>query len=84
MGAGSNFAGEAHSSFFLPFTGHIFQFTLNRVTQSSALSIFAILHETRVVVSPNFGQSALISSLTKYKFLQVKNRFSKIVPELSV
>ena len=36
------------------------------------------------VVCPNFGHPALTSYFTKYKFLQVKNSFAKIVNELSV
>ena len=36
------------------------------------------------VVCPNFGHTALTSSLTKYKFLQMKNSFATIVNESSV
>ena len=36
------------------------------------------------VVCSNFGHPAIISSFTKYRFLQVKNSFSTIVNGLSV
>ena len=37
-----------------------------------------------MVVCTNFGHPALISTFTKYKFLQVKNIFATIVNRLSV